>query len=277
MRRVFINLTTVLTILICILHSIGYSQEQAELPAAEMSIEDLRRLMIDLGSLQLCRQLNGQIMELSGNDTPEQNGNRLTTGVLWIRKCDTREVTPEILEVTVSGIGWRWLSSSPEQLGAEFEISENVRFSTDITMRGTFDMAYNPQTHIVTLWFVPVEPVDVEFRVIGDIEVDTEGLWSSIVGGAASIFGQSPEQRAEERIRQASVRSFSSRLSHGITVIFDLCTGQRHVRLGDYAPGSVPDSGLPSEGKKFWPTREHVCSTAVYSWPVSLSSPDHHW
>ena len=51
-----------------------------------------------------------------------------------------------------------------------------VRFSIAATIRGAIDIFYDRDVHVVTLWFTPDRAPEVDFKTIGDIEVDSEGF-----------------------------------------------------------------------------------------------------
>ncbi len=205
------------------------------------NIEDLRALMIDLAAFRACGYLQGRILTLSSGGASSPADRRTVTGNFWIDSCNTEQTDPGHLRISISGKGWRWISRQRQRLGAEFELDEYVKFLAQVTMVGTFDMAYARQDHIVTVWFVPTRPVEVDFQIQGDVDVDTESLWSSIMGQGAEILGGSPEERARQDITKKASRRFRSRLSSGLTLIIDLCTGQRYTRFGTFPAGQLPD------------------------------------
>ncbi len=144
-------------------------------------------------------------------------------------------------------------SGSPprEKLETTFKINENVKYLVNISMVGILDMAYDQDDHIDTVWFISTQSVDVKFRVIGDVQVKTESLWASIVGMGASLFGKSPEKRFEKSISQRGVQAYKTKLSHGLTFIIDLCTGQQFTKFGTFPAGKIPDEAMSTQGKSF--------------------------
>lgn len=216
--------------------------------SSKKRIADLNALMIDFAGYNICDRLKGQYIPLSSRGT--SSGEKKTnTGVIRIDTCNTRETDPGHLMLEISGIGWQWVSRKKEQLGATFAVDDNIKFGVKISMLGAFDMAYAQEKHILTLWFVPTRPVDANLKVMGGVDVDTESLWSSIVGVAGSMTGQTPEQRAETAISAQGDRLVRSRLSQGMTLIIDLCTSRHYFKLGTFPAGEIPESS--GTGRKY--------------------------
>lgn len=208
-------------------------------------MENLRAVMIDLAGYQGCERIKGRYRPLSSGGSPSENKEKADTGIIRIDTCNAREIGRNHLRIDISGIGWQWISRKREQLGAKLTVDDNAKFSFRISMVGTFDLDYDQEEHILTLWFVPTQPVDVDLQVKGNVNVDTESLWSSIVGIAGSLAGKSPEQSAQKAIRKQGNRLFQSKLSRGMTLIIDLCTGQRDFKLGTFPQGQLPESATP--------------------------------
>lgn len=234
-----------------------------------MNVEDLSALTIDLAGYHACERLEDHILTLSSAGAATPADRRTVTGNFWVDDCKMQEVDSRQLGFTVSGQGWRWISHQEKNLGAEFELDQYVKFSAHVSMVGTFDVAYAEQDHIATIWFVPTRPVEVDFEVLGDVNVDTGSLWSSIVGQGAEILGESPEERALADIRQKGARKFRSRLSSGLTLIIDLCTGQRFIKFGTFPAGQLPDQASRSQGV---PTLAHN-HAVLHAGGILMSGP----
>lgn len=226
----------------------GLEAAGEQMGGSGQDIEDLRALLIDLAAYHACNRLKGRILTLSSEGAGSP-GSGAITGNIWVQSCETEQLDPLSLKFTISGQGWRWVSRQRERLGAEFEFDDYVKFNVGVSMVGTFDAAYDRRDHIATLWFLPTQPVDVDFRVLGDVDVDTGNLWSSIVGQGAEILGQSPEGRAREDIRSKGANRFQSRLDKGMTLVIDLCTGQRFTKLGSLPAGQIPSSASRSQDR----------------------------
>ncbi len=205
--------------------------------------ENIRELAIDLLNYNACGRLKDRIFVLSQKQGASGGtGKAPSVGSFWLRSCSTTQIDSQHVRVTISGIGWRYLSRKKTPASAEFELDENVKFQVDVSTTGTVDLAYDQKKKIATGYFVPTDSVDVTISVIGDLDIETEDIWSSIVGTAAEVVGAAPEERAEQSIQKKGSRKLRSRLDHGMTVIIDLCTGQRYTRFGTFPPGEIPQS-----------------------------------
>lgn len=222
-----------------------------EFESITKTMDDLRELLIDLTAYQACERIKGRFSTLSAQGASPEGSSDPAVGVFWIQDCTAKQIDAQHLSITLSGKGWRWISREKENAGAKFIIDENVRFNVQISMVGTLDMEYSKQNHVVTSWMIPTQPVEANFQVSQDIDVDAEGIWGSIVGGAASLIGKSPEARAKKTINKKGSSKIESKLSHGLTLVLDLCTGQRYTKFGKLAAGELPDTATPAEGKNF--------------------------
>jgi hypothetical protein len=224
------------------------SMEGKDESASEM-VRNLEALLVDLAEYNICSSLGGQYIPLSSGGSGSGSGTITNTGIIRIDTCSTGEVDHQHLRIELAGTGWQWISRKKEQLGATFTVNENVKFDVKISMVGAFDVAYDKADHIVDIWFVPTQPVVANLRVIGNVDVDTESLWSSIVGIAGTLGGETSGQRAEATINKQGNRMFQSKLSKGMTVIMDLCTGRYYFKLGSFPAGQLPESA--GKGRKY--------------------------
>ncbi len=216
---------------------------QSEGPKAE----NLKALMVDLAAYNICERLKGRYHTLSARGSSSKGGKKTNTGMIRIDRCEARETDSKQLHIELSGIGWQWISRDKEQLGATFTVDDNAKFAVDISMVGTFDTAYDQEKHVLNVWFVPSRLVDVDLKVMGNVQVDADSIWSSIVGIAGSLVGKSPEERAEKTIRKQGSRLFQSKLSSGLTLIVDLCSGKHYFKLGTFPAGELPESAAPGK------------------------------
>lgn len=220
-------------------------------PLARMG-ENMRELAIDLLNYNACSRLKDRIFVLSQKQGATAGaGKAPSVGSFWIRSCSTTQIDPQHMRVAISGIGWRWLSRKKTAVGAEFELDENVKFEVDISTTGTVDLAYDQEEKIVTGYLVPTDSVDVTIAVTGDLDIETDEIWSSIVGTAAEVAGAAPKQKAEKAIKKKGGRQLRSRLTHGMTVIIDLCTGQQYTKMGTFPAGQLPQSAFDEPEMNF--------------------------
>ncbi|HET9989709.1 MAG TPA: hypothetical protein VFQ65_14355 [Kofleriaceae bacterium] len=114
-----------------------------------------------------------------------------------------------------------------------------MRFSIATTIRGAIDIFYNRNVHVATLWFTPDRAAEVEFKTIGDLDVDSEGVWSSVVGTLGTAISSSPTDLAQIQATSEGTYNLSAKLSHGFAVTINLCTGLRRVTLGRPPKGEM--------------------------------------
>ncbi|HVK82541.1 MAG TPA: hypothetical protein VM513_00470 [Kofleriaceae bacterium] len=199
---------------------------------------DLRVMLSELASSKACAMVRGGYRGLRAPDRPE-----VVTGVLWIRECEITNVGARV-KFQLSGNGWAWVDQTRSKGGGTFTVKQYVRFRIGATIRGELDVAYDPDAHVATVWFTPDKPLDVEFKTIGAIDVDSEGMWSSMVGALGSAFATSPEDAARVQTKLRGKRELSAILVDGLAVTIDLCTGLTRVHLGRPAKGEMGVAGV---------------------------------
>ncbi len=189
-------------------------------PAREVSADaslgpDVRALLTDVVAHDLCRQLEGGTTPLGGGESAP------ATGRLWMRKCDARREGQHLV-LSLDASAWRWVDRVASQAGASFAVNQYVVVAAHVEVEGVLRVAYDRERHVATVWLRPSRPPQVRARPVGKLAVEPEGLWSNIVGGAASLFGASPTERAEERVGESAAADFREQLSKGISVAIDL-------------------------------------------------------
>lgn len=200
---------------------------------------DLRVMISELASSQACAMIRGGFHGLRAAKHPE-----VVTGVLWIRECEITNVGPRVT-FRIAGRGWSWIDETQSQAGGTFAVRQYVRFSIAATIRGELDLAYDRATHVVSVWFTPAKPPAVTFKTIGGIDVDSQGVWSSVVGALGTAFSTSPEEAALALAKTQGTHDLDAQLANGFTVTINLCTGLRRVHIGRPPSGEmgVPDVG----------------------------------
>jgi hypothetical protein len=214
-------------------------------PAAQAPIRgavgdhDLRVMLADVASAKACEMIEGQFRGTRDKDRPG-----VVTGVLWIRECKITNDGTRV-EFRLAGNGWQWSDQKKKKAGGTFHVQQYVRFDVDVLIPGAFDMAYDRKDHVVSLWFTPSAQPKIGFKPIGDVDVDREGAWSSVVGALGSIFGSSPEDIAEKEARTQGTGQFETTLADGLAVTINLCTGLSRFNLGRPPKGEMakPDVG----------------------------------
>lgn len=190
----------------------------------------LSALMSDVVSQRICDNIKGKFRTL---ESEGQDGKTAVTGSLWLRDCSARSVPekPDQFKVTMAGQGWRWLYREKEKLNAEFEVSEVVQFDVDISLTLGTTFQYDPQERRLTAWFVPQAEPQVKFTSTGDVEVDKEGLWATVLAGTASLALQSPDRKADQKLEEKGAKKLRDRFDDGISFAKDLCSGHTVTEL----------------------------------------------
>lgn len=197
-------------------------------------------MLAEVASSKACQMIEGQFLPLRAPDRPA-----IRTGTLWIRHC---EITNDGTHVTfaLSGDGWQWADQTKHQAGGTFVVREYVKFDVSATIHGALDLAYDRGEHVLSLWYTPSEPPEIDFKPIGNVEVDRQGLWSSVVGGLSSAIGSSPDEQGTHQAKQQGTHQFEKSLADGLTVAVGMCTGYQRFTLGRAPKGSL---GHPEPGE----------------------------
>jgi hypothetical protein len=194
---------------------------------------ELRVMLSELAASKACTMIKGQFRPLRD---PKRRDT--VTGILWIRDC---QIHNEGTKVTfhLSGNGWQWADQTKSKAGAKFVVRQYVKFGVDVKLPGTLDMAYDDGTHVVSLWFSPSGEPAIDFKPVGDVDVDRQGAWSSVIGGVSSLFAASPERLAEHEAKDQGTHQFANELADGMAVTINLCTGLTRFNLGRPAKGAM--------------------------------------
>lgn len=185
--------------------------------------DDLRIMFAEITGASACGKLRNTFRPIGGGpDAP-------VTGTMWIEECEAFEHGTTVT-LQLAGRGWRWVSRSARSAGAEFELQDYVRFTFSVQVRGAIDIAYAPKRRVFTAWFTPSRPPEATFEPIGKVDVDTEDMWSDVVGALASTFSSSPGERAGDKVSTQGRQQLEKQFTQGIAVTIDLCSG--HVRTG---------------------------------------------
>ncbi|MGQ9424781.1 hypothetical protein ACXYTJ_02390 [Gilvimarinus sp. F26214L] len=184
--------------------------------------------LAQMAGMHVCDHMRDRFRNL---ETGSREGESATSGTLWMEDC-AAHVDGTRLSIALGGQGWRWVYRVKQQAGADFELSQYATFAVDVRVEGNLDAGYDEENRIFHFWFKPLDEPTVSFRPIGDVDVDTEGLWSSVVGGAASLFSRSPDDRAREQLQAVGRENLKEKFSEGFTASLNFCTGRLDVGLG---------------------------------------------
>jgi hypothetical protein len=195
---------------------------------------DLRALVYDWLSAQACVRM---VNHFSG--IRDRTRKDVITGQVWIRGCKITSDSKQLV-AEVSGSGWQWQHQVQKKAGGTFEVNQYVKFDVAAKLSGTADLAYSPKDHVASVWFTPTGKPEVKLTPIGEIEVNRDDTWSSILGGAASLIGENPDDKAEETASQKGTEAFEQQAARGFEVAIDLCTATTRMALKRLPKGQMP-------------------------------------
>ena len=181
---------------------------------------DMRALVSDLASAKACEQFEHNMKGLLADNDPAR-----ITGILWIRRCKIT-LDGNRMVFALGGNGWQWNETTKHQAGGTFVVKQWVKFGVDVALTGSLDLAYDRSDHVVSAWFTPIQPPKVTFTPVGDVAVDSQGAWSSIVGTLGSIFGKSPHKLGAAQARQQGLDQFQKAFAQGFSITANLCTSE---------------------------------------------------
>ena len=201
---------------------------------------DVRSLVADLLAGRACDQA---IHHFGG--IRDKTRKELITGNVWVHECKITDSGPNVT-IEISGNGWQWAEQAQKKAGGTFGIKQYVKFAVTAKLTGTIDIAYDRPTHIASLWFTPTGEPDVAFKPIGEIEVDRESTWASIIGDAGSLIGKSPEDAAETAAKSQGKKAIVQAASRGFEFAVDLCHNVTRMSKKRLPKGQMPK---PSVGE----------------------------
>ncbi len=201
---------------------------------------DVRALVSDLLSGNACKLAANHFSGLK-----DKVRKTVITGQIWVRDCKVTSHDDEIT-IAVTGSGWQWAEKSQKKAGGTFAVRQYVKFDISAELTGKIDVAYARENHVASLWFTPVGEPKIAFKPRGEIEVDREGLWSSIIGGAGSVIDSSPEEAAQTAAKQEGTKAVAEAAMKGFEVAVDLCHNITRMAMKRLPKGRMPK---PSVGE----------------------------
>lgn len=192
---------------------------------------NLSAAVADFAGAKICDRLKNRFRGLQRTNA---QGDKVYSGTLWIHACEvTYDPNDQNVMTLDLGIkGWRWLEREKEKLGASFNVDEFVRFEINTELTGRTRPFYAPEDKKLAFWFTPVEPPEVNFKSVGDVDVDKEGMWGVALAGAATLIGESPDTVADQKLVDKAEQRFSQKMSDGFSAAIDLCSGRIVSALG---------------------------------------------
>jgi hypothetical protein len=201
---------------------------------------DVRILVADLLAGRACDQA---VHHFGG--IRDKLRKQVITGEVWIRECkitnDGTKVTAEI-----SGNGWQWIAKSQKKAGGTFDVKQYVKFAVTAKVSGIVDVAYDPPKHIASLWFTPSDEPTVDFKPIGEIEVESDSTWAAAIGDLGSLVGSSPEDAADAAAADQGKQAVKKVTIKGFELAIDLCNNVSRISKKRLPKGQMPK---PSTGE----------------------------
>jgi hypothetical protein len=205
---------------------------------------DLRVMIAQIASAKACGMVEHQFRTLRAKTPADQP----VIGAVWLRECKiTHDGTK--LTVDINGRGWEWVDRESKKAGASFRLKQYVKFDLHARFRGEVDVAYDPRTHVGTLWLSPIGKPEVEMKTVGDIDLDRDGVWSDVVGFVGSAVGKDPDRVGERQVDKEGTQSSITELARGLTITMNLCNGLSHMMLGRLPRGIYGPAG-PGETRR---------------------------
>ncbi len=204
---------------------------------------DLRIMIAGVASARACAMVEHRFVPLRAK-TPDQS----VIGVMWLRDC---EIVHDGTRVTVEigGRGWEWVDRDTKKAGATFGVHQDVKFELHAKLVGEVDVAYDPKTHVGTLWLSPVGTPEVTMTPIGDVDVDRESVWADVIGAVGSVTGHGPDDAGHKKVSEEGIKNATKELTKGLTITMNLCNGLTHMMLGRLPRGIYGPAG-PGETKQ---------------------------
>jgi len=195
--------------------------------------KNLSLLLVEIVSARICQGIRNSYRGLRGLQNPDVVG-----GTLWVHEC-TIENDGSNLRLRLSGDGWGWLHKQQDVAAAAFATQQYIKLHVAASIQATLEFSYAPTTKVLTIWLTPSRQPEVQVQSIGNVSVDTQGIWSEIVGSVASVVSETPTQTAKEQIEKQGAQSFASKIEQGLTITVDACTGKVRSAFG-HVPAGKP-------------------------------------
>ncbi len=200
--------------------------------------KDIRALVNDLIAGKVCDQIKNRFSGI-------KDAKRINTlvGTMWIQGCSIANEGSH-LAIAASGMGWEWVDRTQKKAGGTFVVRQYVKFSVTTKLSGTADLAYDQTDHVASLWYTPTGPADVQFKPINEIEVDRDGAWSSIIAGAGSLVGSSPEEAVGKAAVEKGTSAIALANAKGLSIAIDLCTNTVRMSAMRQPKGKMPKPSI---------------------------------
>ncbi len=223
----------------------GASQNVAkpETPPPRSAIGDLnvRKLVLDMAEKKACAQLEGKWLGLPAQDDTSSEcpknlagadaGLACSWGRLQIRDCKS-VIQNDSLSLSFGGVGWTWVDQKSGSVG----VRQYVYLTATVEMKSAFDIGYDPDSKIASVWLTPTEPLKARVNALGTIKLVGTGVIGELEKVAASALGVDPKHQ----FAMQGAQMFEEKLRKGMTMTFDTESSQIDLMLSPLPNGVVP-------------------------------------
>jgi len=202
---------------------------------------NVRKLVLDMAEKKACAQLEGKWLGLPAQDdtssecpknlTGADAGLACSWGRLQIRDCKS-VIDKDSLSLSFGGVGWTWVDQKSGAVG----VRQYVYLTATVEMKSAFDVGYDPNSKIASVWLTPTEPLKARVNALGTIKLVGDGVIGQLEKAAASALGVDPKHQ----FAMQGAQMFEEKLRKGMTMTFDTESNQIDLMLSPLPNGVVP-------------------------------------
>lgn len=226
------------------------------------SSAEVTALLRDVLVPAMCPKLLGSFIGLPGEGDARgpAAGTLPSVGRWWIRRCETNIEGPR-LALRLGGAGWTWVDR--ESRG--FRVRQYVLFEADVALSANVAIGYDEARQVVSLWMRPEGGVVATVEPRGVVSAEATGFFSSVIGGALAIAGDSVSDRARAEAQEIGSAQMRERLANGFTMTFVLDSRQMDFMVGALDRGQVPERPYATDHGTPW-----IVNQRSMVWPGGL-------
>jgi hypothetical protein len=235
--------------------------------------DEVRALLVEVLTPQLCPRLLGSYIGLPGDDEARgpAAGKAASVGRWWIRRCNA-QVRGGRLDLSLGGPGWTWV----ERESSGFRVQQYLLVEMEAALGVDLALAYDRTRRLATLWMRPAEGVTASVRPVGTVTARATGFFGAVLGGVLPVFGRSADAMAREQVAEIGSAQLRERLGAGFTMTYALDRRQVDFMVGALTRGEAPERPfedvlaepwLVNQRSRVWPGGLDVVG------PVDLAAP----
>jgi hypothetical protein len=208
---------------------------------------NVRKLVLDMAEKKACAQLEGKWLGLPAQDdtssecpknlTGADAGLACSWGRLQIRDCKS-VIDKDSLSLSFGGVGWTWVDQKSGAVG----VRQYVYLTATVEMKSAFDIGYDPNSKIASVWLTPTEPLKARVNALGTIKLVGNGALGELEKAAANALGVDPKHQ----FAMQGAQMFEEKLRKGMTMTFDTGSNQIDLMLSPLPNGVVPKRPMPN-------------------------------